>query len=128
MYAHTVTEKGVPVVVAANGPGSLASALQIGGGWVTTGGYGITGPEKEQAVNTLLAEWRLQGGHDAFVLIDPFEASPWSSENAFRTTISTWSAMGIDELVLWDPASYRVPATLTYSDAAALLQDTASNG
>ncbi len=120
-YAQTVVAKNVPVVVAANGPASLASALRTGGGWVTTGGYGITGPEKEHAVSALLTEWRLQEGRDAFLLIDPFEESPWASERAFRTIVDTWQKVGIDELVLWNPASYRTPSRLTYHDAASLL-------
>ncbi len=120
-YALTVTRQNIPVVVAANGPKSLASALRIGGGWVTTGGYGLTGREKEEAVRSLLDTWRMNSGGDTYLLVDPFEPSPWASQSAFEKTIESWDRIGIDELVLWDPASYSTPPVLSYGDAASIL-------
>jgi alkanesulfonate monooxygenase SsuD/methylene tetrahydromethanopterin reductase-like flavin-dependent oxidoreductase (luciferase family) len=113
-YADAATTPGpiqsrIPLVVAANGPKSLAVAARHGDAWVTF--PGAAGEDEFRAATRRRTDTldRLRGERDREpaslrrILLAYGAITPWSSADGFARMVDRYRELGFDEIVCYAP-------------------------
>ena len=125
-YVTQVRRSHDQVIVTASTTSSVIVAAEVGTGWVTAGKR-PPGGQRRTAIDSqmiddvaaLQAAYRHAGGTGPCLFLhDVMDTSPWSSLQAMRSTITTWTELDFDEVVVFDPEHYGSPSTISYAQAA----------
>jgi alkanesulfonate monooxygenase SsuD/methylene tetrahydromethanopterin reductase-like flavin-dependent oxidoreductase (luciferase family) len=110
----------IPLTIAGHARATLRLAAEYADRWNAFGGYGLTAEEglrRCRKRNERLTMICLELGRDPATLVrsaligHPFVGeTPWRSEAAFRDLVARWSGAGFDELILYYPPEWAMPA------------------
>lgn len=113
-------QQRVPLTIGAHSPAALRLAARHADRWSSYGGVGLepeTALERARARNARLDELCAEEGRDPRTLTRSLllghryvGETPWRSEDAFLDVVRRWGEAGMDELVLYYPATVQMPA------------------
>lgn len=110
VLGSTAVQQPIPLTVAAHGPRTIDLAARVAARWNTFGGPGLDAAGLEDAVRrqcALLDEACERHGRDPSsisrsVLLDFVPEASWSSAAQFEDLVGRYTAIGIDDFVVYD--------------------------